>query len=130
MANVLVVDDEFGIVEVIEVALQDAGYRVLTAVDGRLGLERLAQERVDLVLLDFMMPILDGPGMLRAMQADPALRGIPVVMMTSLEETKVRQECGNGYAAFLRKPFSITVLLRLVATALAGHPIEKEPPGG
>ena len=117
MATVLVVDDEFGIVEVITVALEDEGHRVIAAVNGRQGLERLAEASVDLVLLDFMMPILDGPGMLRAMQVDPALREIPVVVMTSLDETRVRQECGDG-VGYLRKPFSIGRISQVVERRL------------
>lgn len=132
MATVLVVDDEFGIVEVVTVVLEDEGYRVVAAVNGRQGLQRLAEEAVDVVLLDYMMPILDGPGMFRAMQADPKLRRIPVVIMTSLDEARVRKEC-KGYAAFLRKPFQIDELPQVVArvlgrsggAALSGAPLER-----
>jgi CheY-like chemotaxis protein len=72
MPTVLVVDDEFGIVDVLETILIDEGYRVLTACNGKQGLERLATERPDVVLLDFMMPILGGAEMLAAMAAEPA----------------------------------------------------------
>jgi CheY-like chemotaxis protein len=74
MATVLVVDDEFGIVDVLETILTDEGYRVLTACNGKQGLVRLAEERPDVVLLDLMMPILGGAGMLREMAAVPAYR--------------------------------------------------------
>ena len=117
MATVLVVDDEFGLVEVITVALEDEGHRVIVAVHGRQGLERLAEGSVDLVLLDFMMPLLDGPGMVRAMQADPAMREIPVVVMTSLDEARVRQACGDS-VEYLRKPFSIGRISQVVERRL------------
>lgn len=69
MATILVVDDEFAIVDLLEMVLVDEGYHVLTAANGRQGLERLAgQPRPDLVLSDYMMPILDGAGMLRTMR--------------------------------------------------------------
>jgi CheY-like chemotaxis protein len=119
MATVLVVDDEFGIAELVEMALEDEGHRVVAAVNGRQWLERLAEAAPDLVLLDYMMPIMDGPGMLRAMRADPALRAVPVVLMTSLDEATARREC-EGSAAFLRKPFRIELLLRTVAAVLGG----------
>ena len=61
MPTVLVVDDEFGIVDVLETVLTDEGYRVLTACNGKQGLERLVTEKPDVVLLDFMMPILVAP---------------------------------------------------------------------
>jgi len=85
---------------------------------GRQGLDRLAEATADLVLLDFMMPIIDGPGMFRAMQADPALREIPVVIMTSLDEARVRREFDDNIA-YLRKPFAITGIPRLIAPLLA-----------
>jgi CheY-like chemotaxis protein len=119
MATVLVIDDEFGIAEVIEMALEDEGHRVVAAVNGEQGLERLAEAAVDMVLLDYMMPILDGPGVLRAMRADPKLRIIPVVLMTSLDEATVRRGC-EGFVAFLRKPFRIEMLVRTVAAVLEG----------
>lgn len=125
MKTILVVDDEFGVAEVLEALLTDEGYRVVTAVNGRQGLARLSEVRPDLVLLDVMMPIVDGPAMLRAMQEDPIVRAIPVVMMSSLGEDVVRTQC-QGYTAFLRKPFRATAVLDAVARIL-GEGAEKPP---
>lgn len=129
MATLLVVDDEFGIVEVISAALEEEGHRVLSAVNGRQGLQRLGEAPVDLVLLDFMMPIMDGPSMFRAMQAEAAFRGIPVLFMTSLDEARVRQECGPD-VGYLRKPFSVSRLFRLVDRMLAERRGEGPASGG
>lgn len=117
MKTLLVVDDEFSIVQVMEAILADAGYRVITATNGRAALERLANAKPDLVLLDYMMPILDGPGMLKVMAADPAYRDIPVVMMSSLPEAAVREQC-HGYRAFLRKPFSASKVIDTIRRIL------------
>ena len=117
MATILVVDDEFGIAETLDFALTDAGHRVVTAINGRQGLQRLAEEKPDLVLLDFMMPVLDGPGMFRAMAADPAWKDIPIVMMSSLPEAVVAEACGR-YAGFLRKPFTLHAVFENVARVL------------
>lgn len=106
MATVVVIDDEFGIAELFEAVLEDEGYRVLIATNGKRGLEVLAEERADLVFLDYMMPVLDGAGVLLAMTADLALRNIPVVMMSSMPEATVAERC-SGYVTFLRKPFKI-----------------------
>ena len=84
MPTVLVVDDEFGIVDVLETILSDEGYRVLTACNGKQGLARLAEEKPEVILLDFMMPILSGSQMLRAMALEPAYQRIPVIIMSSL----------------------------------------------
>jgi CheY-like chemotaxis protein len=120
MATVLVVDDEFGIAEVLESLLTDAGYRVVSAINGRQALVRLAETRPDVVLLDFMMPLLNGAGVLRAMAADPAYRAIPVIMMSSLDEETIRQEC-DGFVAFLRKPFRATAVRDVIARVLDGR---------
>jgi CheY-like chemotaxis protein len=117
MATVLVVDDEFGIVDVLETILTDEGYRVLTACNGKQGLVRLSEEKPDVILSDFMMPILGGGEMLRAIAAVPNYQRIPVIMMSSLREEAVAERC-KGYAAFLRKPFRATAVLSAVARVL------------
>jgi CheY-like chemotaxis protein len=123
MRTVLVVDDEFGVAEVLEAILEDEGYRVVTANNGKQGLARLAEVKADLVLLDVMMPILNGPGMLRAMLADPAFKDIPVIMMSSLDEGSIRDELnGAPYAAFVRKPFRTSLISDIVARVLEGGP--------
>ncbi len=113
MALVLVVDDEFGITELFDAVLTDEGHRVLTATNGRQGLEMLAAERPDLVFTDYMMPVMDGAAMLGAIAADPGLRGIPVVVMSSMPEAAVAERC-SGYATFMRKPFRLTQLMDLI----------------
>ena len=118
MARILVVDDEFGIAEVLQSALTDAGYDVTLAINGRQGLERVKEARPDLVILDFMMPVLDGPGMLRGMKNTPELSDIPAILMSSLPEPAVTQEASGLYAGFLRKPFHLRAVLELVNTIL------------
>ena len=113
MTTVLVVDDEFGIAELFDAILTDEGHQVLTAINGRHGLELLAQKQPDLMFLDYMMPVMDGAAMLGAMAADPALPTIPVVMMSSMPEAMVAERC-SGYATFLRKPFKIGQVIALV----------------
>ena len=112
MATVLVVEDEFGIADLIEAVLEDEGHRILIAVNGKHGLEMLSQERPDVIFLDYMMPVMDGAGLLRGMAKDPSSRDIPVVLMSSLPEATVAERC-NGYTIFLRKPFKITDVLSL-----------------
>ncbi len=118
MATVLVVDDEPLIAMALEAALEDAGYAVVTAANGRQGLERLAEApRPDLVLLDMMMPVMNGPAMLAAMAADPELRGIPVIVLSSLPEEAIRDRAG-GVAAILRKPYTAEQVLDAIARVL------------
>src|SRR5690242_10188271 len=112
MATVLVVEDEFGVADLIEAVLEDEGHRVLIAVNGKDGLEMVAQERPDLIFLDYMMPVMNGADMLRSMADDPSLRNIPVILMSSLPEATVAERC-VGYTVFMRKPFRITDVLSL-----------------
>jgi CheY-like chemotaxis protein len=117
--TILVVDDELGAIEVVATALEDEGYRVLSAANGRHGLEKLAQGQVDLAVIDFMMPLLDGAAMGRAMKEAPAWRNIPIIMMSAVGESLARERF-DGYAAFLRKPFRISALIDTVRRILAG----------
>ncbi len=118
MTTVLVVDDEALIAMALEAALEDAGHRVATAANGRQGLERLAEEpRPEIVLLDMMMPVMNGPAMLAAMAADPDLRGIPVIVLSSLPEEAIRDRAG-GAAAILRKPYTAEQVLDAIARVL------------
>ena len=109
MSTVLVGDDEFGIAELIVDVL--AG-RVVIASNGRQGLEALARECPFLVFLDYMMPVLDGAGVLGGMTKDASLNGVPVVMMSSIPEAAVAERC-RGYSAFMRKPFRIAEVMSL-----------------
>ena len=117
MAIVLVVEDEFGIAELFDVVLTEEGYRVLTAMNGKLGLEMLVKERPDMVFMDYMMPVMDGSVMLAAMAADPVLQHIPVVLMSSMPETQVAERC-SGYTRFMRKPFKLAQVLTLTKQLL------------
>ena len=114
---VLVVDDEFGIAELIDAVLTDEGHRVLTAINGRQGLAMMAKERPDLVFLDYMMPVMDGAEVLSAMAGDPSVAKVPVVLMSSMPEAVVAERC-SGYTAFMRKPFKIAQVVTLTVKLL------------
>jgi CheY-like chemotaxis protein len=117
LKTVLVVDDEMSNAEVLALILEEAGYRAFTAVNCQHGLERVAELRPDLVVLDFMMPVMDGAEMGRRLREDDATRGIAIVMNSSLEEDVVREHF-TGYDAFLRKPYNVDLALQTIATLL------------
>jgi DNA-binding response OmpR family regulator len=120
VAKILVVDDEFGIGELLRELLSEENHDVVLAVNGRQGLSFIAREKPDLILLDFMMPVLDGPGMLKAMAADPTMSSIPVIVMSSLPEATIRERAA-GYRRYVRKPFNLDVILDIVGATLAGR---------
>jgi len=119
--TVLVVDDEWAIADWLEAIISDVGHRVVVASNGQRALEVLENEPVDLVITDFMMPIIDGPALIRAMMAEPRTADIPVIVMTALSESVVHERT-KGYVAFLRKPFRESELLEAVAKVLGPSP--------
>jgi DNA-binding response OmpR family regulator len=102
--RILIVDDEFGIADIVAEILTEHGYAASIAINGKLALASMAEHRPDLVLLDVMMPVLDGVGTLLAMRADDNLRDVPVVMMTALPEALPKET--SLYQGALHKPFS------------------------
>jgi DNA-binding response OmpR family regulator len=119
MKTIVIVDDEFGLADVLAATLSDIGFRVLSATNGNQGLEVMAEHSPDLVILDYMMPLLDGAGVLKAMRADPRLAAVPVIMISAVPESVVRARC-QGYSSFLRKPFDFEALLTAVERVTAG----------
>jgi CheY-like chemotaxis protein len=117
MTIILVVDDEPFIAMALEALLEDAGYQVMVAANGRHGLERLAETRADLILLDMMMPVMNGPAMLQAMAADPGLVGVPVIILSSLPEEAIRLHVRDTIR-ILQKPYTADQVLHAVARVL------------
>jgi CheY-like chemotaxis protein len=118
--RILIVDDEDDIREVAQVCLElVGGYEVLTASSGRDGLERARGSQPDAILLDVMMPGMDGPATLVELRADPATRNIPVVFLTAKTQISDRQQLGKlGAAGVLTKPFDPLKLAADVAAVL------------
>lgn len=114
---ILIVDDEFGLAELMSEILNDRGYQTAIALNGELGLQSLRERPADLVVLDVMMPVLSGPEMRQQMLDDPALARIPVIVMTALLEGIPRQQL-DSYVAVLQKPFPPDKLFEAVERAL------------
>ena len=112
-----VYEDEWAIADWLEVLLSESGFNVLVAGNGREALDILHRERPDLILTDFMMPFVDGAGLIAAIRQNERLRDIPVVVMTSLLEQVVRDRVGR-FNAYLRKPFREADLVKVIAEIL------------
>jgi CheY-like chemotaxis protein len=119
MGPILIVDDEFGIVEVIRDFLQDEGYRTAIALNGRQAMELMAVERPAMVLLDYMMPVMNGSEVLAAMKSSPGLSDIPVVLMSASPPKAWRE---LPISALLLKPFGLEELLAAVRRAAGAPP--------
>lgn len=123
MKLVLVVEDEYGNAEVLQLLLETAGYRVASASNGKAALALLEGERPALILSDFMMPTMNGGELGQAVRSQPALAQIPFIFMSGTSEDVVRASFSD-YDAFLVKPFEVDALLLLVAQLMEnGRPL-------
>jgi CheY-like chemotaxis protein len=118
--RVLIVDDEDDIREVAQISLEMvAGWTVLTASSGSSGLEIAGSQQPDAILLDVMMPGMDGPATFQNLQADPAIRHIPVILMTAkLQPSDRRRFAELGVAGVVAKPFDPLKLAEQVTETL------------
>jgi CheY-like chemotaxis protein len=116
--SILIVDDEFGLAELIAELLTESGFESTIAINGRLGLDSIARRRPDLVLLDVMMPVMNGPDMARAMRANPELASIPILMITSLPAA-LPTDLPHLYDAYLEKPFTPAAMFEVIERLLS-----------
>lgn len=117
--RILVVDDEAELVKAIEIRLKQADYEVLTAYDGQEGLDKAQKERPDLIVLDLMMPKMDGYKVCGLLKADSRYNKIPIIMLTAKaqeEDMKLGKEVGAD--AYIMKPFESEVLLSKIKELL------------
>lgn len=121
--HVLVVDDEATVRRLIQLNLERAGFRVTTAQDGVEALERVAEDRPDLILSDITMPRLDGIEMVRRLKGNPETQAIPVVMLTAKAQDADHFEAErSGADRYLHKPFHPLGLLETIKEALTARP--------
>lgn len=119
--KILVCDDERHIVRLIQVNLEKQGWNVVTAYDGKEGLEKVASEKPDLLVLDVMMPYMDGFEVLKSIRKDPGTEKLPVIMLTAKAQDKDVFE-GYHYGAdmYLTKPFNPRELVTFVKRIAQG----------
>ncbi|MBI3288321.1 MAG: response regulator [Elusimicrobia bacterium] len=117
--KVLVIDDEEDYRIIISDVLREAGMDVRLARDGEEGLLMLREQAADVVLVDWMMPKMDGEHFCRAVRAEPALKGIPLLMLTVKQTSDEELEALHfGVDDFVVKPFKVPELLARVRAAL------------
>jgi two-component system, OmpR family, alkaline phosphatase synthesis response regulator PhoP len=123
MKKILVVDDEDDILHFLEMVLREKGYQVTTASGGHEALTRAQIDKPDLVLLDIMMPQMDGWEVLKLLRVDDDTRRIPVAMLSARTEAKDRvQGLQEGAIDYICKPFSLTELLGKIEAIFAQVP--------
>lgn len=119
MSRILAVDDEPSIVRLIQVSLTREGHDVITASDGREALAKAEAERPDLILMDVMMPYVDGFEAIRLLKEKAETRDIPVILLTAKRhDADMIRGIESGAASYLTKPFSPNALVALVSEIL------------
>lgn len=117
--KILIVDDEPFNVDYLEQELQECGYQTVSAANGQAALIQVNAENPDLVLLDIMMPIMDGFGVLARLKGDDALRNIPVIVISALSDMpSVVRGIKQGAEDYLPKPFDETLLHARISASL------------
>lgn len=117
--RILLVDDEKDLVETLTFRLESAGYEVIAAYDGMQGLEKARKELPDLILLDVMMPVMDGYQVCRFLKFDDVFRNIPIIILTARgQEGDKKTGMGVGADAYVTKPFDSVTLLEKIKELL------------
>lgn len=117
--KILIVDDEVDLVSTVAYRLKFANCDVVTASNGLEGLEQVKTETPDLILLDTNMPQMDGHEMLERLRSDPALKHIPVIMLTArCEAQDIARASAHGVSDYVTKPFDFAQLMKKIQAVL------------
>ncbi len=127
IGNILVVDDTKENLRILVDALGEEGYQVRPALSGRIALEAARKEAPDLILLDILMPGMDGYQVCEALKADPRLSDVPVIFISALDETADKMKgFGAGGVDYISKPFQMEEVLARVKTHLTLRTLQKD----
>jgi len=113
--RILVVEDEESLLKLESILLSSKGYNVTGVMDGKSALEEIATNKPDLVILDIMLPEIDGFEVCRRIKENPETSGIPVVMLTAKKNSQdVARGTEVGAAAYLTKPFKSAKVIEVI----------------
>ncbi len=119
--KILFVDDEADLVSTVECRLKWSNFDVVTASNGKEGLDKAASEKPNLILLDTAMPVMNGYEMLEHLRKNPQLKDIPVIMLTAMCEAQdIAKASSYGIADYITKPFDFTELMEKITNILEG----------
>jgi CheY-like chemotaxis protein len=119
--TILIADDDPTIIKLLQVNLEMEGYDVVTASDGQDAVEKAAERKPDLIILDIMMPRLDGWAAREALAGMPEVASTPVIFLSArAQQADLRRGYEAGVAEYVTKPFDPTTLLDIIAQILDG----------
>lgn len=120
MTTILVVDDEYLIADILSFALEDEGFMVVKASNGRKGLEVLERERPALIITDFMMPVMDGLEFATAVRRLASVNHLPIILMSGAQ-AHIGMQRSDLFDAVVPKPFEIGAIIAEVKKLLAAE---------
>jgi len=113
--KILIVDDEPDVVTMLKIRLESNNYDTITAQNGQEALKKIEKEMPDLVVLDIMMPKIDGYALFKILRSNQKYNNIPVIILTASVEIEDVKKCiAEGVEAYLRKPFKPETLLGII----------------
>lgn len=113
--KILVIDDERELVKAVEVRLKASGYQMVSAYDGPEGLEKARQVIPDIILLDIVMPTMNGYEVCMELMKDPTTKDIPIVVISASQQSELETKCRElGITHFITKPFETTDLTNMI----------------
>ena len=117
--TILTVDDSASVLQMIKLTLVGAGYQVMQAANGAEGLAKARSNAVDMVLTDLNMPVMDGLTLIRELRKLPALRGVPIVFLTTKSDAAIKQQAkAAGATGWITKPFQQDQLVAVARKVL------------
>lgn len=119
--KILLVDDDLDLIKMLKLRLETEGYEFMCAEDGEKMLNVMKEKKPDVIILDIMLPNIDGYSALREMRKEEHFKDIPVIVLTAKEKKKVGDLFAlEGVANFIEKPFEASDLLQKIRSALNG----------
>jgi len=117
--KILLIDDEPELIKAVEIRLKSTGYEVSVAYDGRAGICEAKEIKPDLIILDLLMPIMDGYAVANELKDDPETKHIPIIILTASQREDLKTRCRElGVTSFIMKPFETSDLLMVVKAIL------------
>ena len=117
--KIMIVDDEVHLARILQFTLQHAGYEVVTAFDGREAIETFEKERPDLVILDLMLPVIDGYKVCNLIKRDGPQAGVPVIILSARDFEKQKLDEDVRADLLMEKPFNTENLLEAISRLLS-----------
>jgi DNA-binding response OmpR family regulator len=122
--KILIVEDEPDILKLLTIYLNDSGYEASFAINGKEGLEKATENKPDLILLDYNMPVMNGPEMLENLRSNLELQDIPIIMLTALcDQENIDAVHDYNILDYVPKPFDSIELCEKIENALEAKPV-------